>query len=106
MTMKRWGVVVGVLMLVGMGKVAQQTAVWEQGYRLGRRRVVWHAMENDTIRLQTSVLSLRSPAHLATLMQHEPRQLVAWSVVPAASSPVRIAQASPGRTEQDTSLSD
>ena len=65
MALKRWFALVGVMVVVGSAKVAQQTAIWQRAYALGRQAAALHDVENETRWLSRDVLALESPARLA-----------------------------------------
>ncbi|MBI2885524.1 MAG: hypothetical protein HYY15_05070 [Candidatus Omnitrophica bacterium] len=95
--LRRWLFVLGILVAVGMLRVAQQTAVWRAAYRVGADVQRLHALENETAWLHADVLSLHSPTRLAGMMRNRRDQdkLVAWSELPNAPARMRVAQAEP-----------
>lgn len=104
MRFRNWLLLIGFMTGLGMLKVAEQTAVCVKAYDLGRRRAVAHRLESDTWWLQTSVIGLESPAHLAAAVkQDQPVEMVAWSTLPgsapASSRMIRLSQLLGGSDE-------
>ena len=96
MTFRSWLILIGIMTTVGMLKVAEQTAVCVKAYELGRQQAAAHTLESDTWWLQTTVVGLGSPAHLAEAIQQPRGEMVAWSTLAAPASPasrlVRLSQ--------------
>ena len=81
MSMKRWLIVVGALLAVGMAKVAQQTSILQQAYVVGKQTVAVHELERDTQWLQRDVIVRSSPGELSRAMDQQHLKLVAWSMM-------------------------
>ena len=97
MALKRWLLLIAIMTGLGMAKVAEQTAVCVKAYELGREQVATHALESETWSLQTDVISLESPTHLAEAIRQTPRgHLVAWSTL--ADNHSVVGTPSPART--------
>lgn len=96
MTLTRWFALIGVLTVLGLAKVSQQTAIWLNAYALGKQANALHQLENSTQWLHTEVAALQSPTHLVKEVAAQHLQLVAWSELPALPNAARLAQA---RTE-------
>ena len=72
---------ISALAAVGLLKAAQRNALFLEGYALGEQTQQAHQTETDVAWLQTRVLNLTSPAHLADMVQARHLKLVAWSVL-------------------------
>ncbi len=94
MSLRRWLTLIGVMVALGSAKVAQQTAIWQRAYALGRQAAALHDVENETRWLSRDVLALESPARLAKTMQEQRMNLVGWSVLSmdASSRPLVLAR--------------
>ncbi len=94
--LRRWLFVVALMTGVGIAKVAQQTALSQAAYRVGRAYRAEHELENETVWLRTQVLSMHSPIALARTMRDKHVALVAWSNLPSATtSTTAVASALP-----------
>ncbi len=96
MRLWKWFALIGVVVLVGFAKVAQQTAIWLKAYELGRDMRTLQVLENDTRWLHAKVIALQSPAHLVTAMHDTRVGLVAWSELPATPRMIQVAQVPDG----------
>ncbi|GEM_PF-4032678 len=85
LTFGRWVAMVGALFAIGMLKVAQETAIWQQAYTVGSQQTAIRALEQDTQWLQRDVLALASPVELSQAMERQQLKLVAWSTVTPAT---------------------
>ena len=90
MTFGRWLALIGLLVAIGMLKVAQETSLALDAYRTGRDYTKLHDLETDTRWLETKVVALQSPIALASTMKERHVQLVAWSRL---STPLAVASA-------------
>ncbi len=70
-----------IAVLVGLGclKVSQRNAIFLQAYAIGDRLSRIHTQETDVSWLNTRVVGLSSPTHLADVAQERRLNLVAWS---------------------------
>ncbi len=97
MRLSRWLGSVGVLVVIGCLQVAQRTAIFLQGYRVGTQVSQLQTQGADVSWLSAQVAKLSSPAHLADVVQERRMTFVAWSTVdaePAQSAGlVRVAAA-------------
>ena len=92
MRLAQWFLLIGLLMIVGLLQVTQQTAILLEGYALGHRVRQLHAQETQLSWLHAQVIGLSSPAHLAEVAQERKLTLVAWSTF----SPVPTLATGPG----------
>jgi len=92
MSLRHWFALIGVITVVGMAKVAQQTALCLKGYALGRQARAFHELENTTQRLAANVTALASPSELAQVMTKRKLSFVAWSELPASGRATQLAQ--------------
>ncbi len=90
MSFSRWLALIGLLVGIGMLKVAQETSLALDAYRTGRDYTKLHDLETDTRWLETKVIALQSPIALVSTMKERHVQLVAWSRL---STPLAIAAA-------------
>lgn len=89
---------IGALTAIGLLKVAQQTAITLSAYEVGALHTKVHRAENETVWLDTTVASLRSPITLAETMTKNQLSLIAWSELPDAQAAGRLAMAAPSGT--------
>ena len=92
MSLRQWGLLLGVLMLVGMARVAQATALRLRAYEVGQQERRVHRSENETAWLRTRVMTLESPGHLVQVMSQRKWDLVARSALSAAPASMQLAQ--------------
>ena len=83
MNMKRWMVLIGGMVLIGVARVAQHTSLRLQSYAVGQRTVRLHELDNQTQWMEAQVVGAQSPLHLARLAKERKLNLVAWSSMPA-----------------------
>ncbi|HAM39964.1 MAG TPA: hypothetical protein DDX89_08250 [Candidatus Omnitrophica bacterium] len=88
-----WAILLGLLGVTGFVKVAAATMVWRSAYAAGRQAVQIHSVENDTQWLQTDVVALQAPRHLAKVMANERSPFTARVELPAALGHTQVAQA-------------
>ena len=105
MRLAHWGLLVGVMTTLGMAKVAQQTAIWQQAYEAGRQASRLHVLENETQWLSRTVIALESPTQLARAIERQHLKLVARSALvpstPGAGDAKPALQLSQGRTQDE-----
>ena len=82
MSLKRWMVLVGCVAVVGLTRVALQTAVWLKSYEVGRRTLRVHALENAAQWKGAELIGAQSPRRLARVATERKLDLVAWSPMP------------------------
>ena len=85
MNLRRWFLLVAVLVGVGCLQVAQRTAVLLNGYAVGARMERVHAQAADLAWLRNDVTSLTSPTRLARVARDRRLTFVAWSTLPATT---------------------
>ncbi len=81
MSVYRWLVLIGIVVIVGCLQVAQRTAVFLKGYGLGERSNQIHAQETEVLWLKAQTISLVSPRRLldeaGRLASHKQRGSIA-----------------------------
>ena len=87
MSMSRWLMLIGVVVALGLLRVAQRTGLLLQGYATGTLLHDVHREETEVAWLTTQVQGLSSPMHLASAAADQHRALVAWALLPSASQP-------------------
>ena len=97
MTFGRWLSLVGLVVAIGMMKVAQETSLALDAYRTGRAYAKLHDAETDARWLETKVVALQSPIALASTMKERHVQLVAWSRL---TTPLAVAAQSPAPAQR------
>jgi len=103
MTLRQWAGLIGVVVLLGAGKVAQQTMMWFHAYELGKQVSTAHELENDTRLLQAKVDALQSPTQLVNVLGDKRLTLVAWSELDAKPTRVKLASVTQvSRADQHT----
>ena len=90
-SMRGWMVLLGLLTIGGFIKVAMTATLWRSAYAAAQQAARIHAIENDTQWLQTQVVALQAPAHLAKTMASERTSFVARTELPATLT-TRLAQ--------------
>ena len=103
MTPTRCMGLIGIATLLGVAKVAQQTAITLSAYHVGYLYAKAHQAENETVWLRMRVAALQSPIHLAETMNQHDLALVAWSEL---SDPGAKQMASAGRMGHGTARAD
>ena len=94
MKFSQWMTLMGIVVGLGVAKVAQQTSLWLSAYDLGHRQAALHELENDTLWLKTQVAALESPSHLVQVEKDRQLSLVARAELHTATPAARLAQAS------------
>ena len=77
---------IGCVTVLGVARVAQQTALWLKAYDVGRRTTRVHRLENQTQWLGAQVGKAESPLELAHAARERKLELVAWSAMPVPVS--------------------
>lgn len=86
MKLRGWMMLLGVLTVSGLIKVAIAVTLWRSAYGAGQQAAKIHALENDTQWLETQVVALQAPAHLAKAMANERTSFVARVELPATGT--------------------
>ena len=95
MSLKRWLLLISAVVVVGMSRVAQQTALCLAAYDVGHRQVQCRELASQTLWLHTKIVNLRSPLRVAHTMTTRHVELMAWSelsLTPRSAQLVRATQ--------------
>ena len=90
MPLGRWFLLIGLMMGLGMLRVAQQNALVVSGYALGTRAERLHDQDVQMEHLRADVLELTSPVHLADVAREQRMKFVAWTSVAPVKSIARL----------------
>ena len=92
MSLRRWLMLVGTLVLWGTLQVTWRNALVMKSYAVGERLEHEQATQTRVRQLTAKVESLESPTHLAAISSQRKLGLVAWSILPpGAAAPMRLA---------------
>ena len=93
MTFKQWLILISAIIVVGMARVAQQTALCLAAYDVGHHQVKCQELESQALWLKTKIVGLQSPLHLAQTMKTRHVELVAWSELAPTPKSAQLARA-------------
>jgi len=93
MNLRRGLLLIGVMLGVGMVRVAQQTSLTLAAYRLAEAQERCQDLENETTWMRSRVVALESPIHLAREMTERKLELVAWEEWRPVSAMTQVAGA-------------
>lgn len=81
MTLRRWLLLIAILVGIGVLSVSQHNALILSGYAIGERMHRVQLQETELAWLDARVNGLASPARLAQLARARQLELVAWSTL-------------------------
>ncbi len=83
MTLPRWLFLIGMLVVLGFARVAQQNATIAQAYVVSAHAQQLHREQTEVDWLQARVIGLSSPGRLAETAKARGMEFVAWSTLPS-----------------------
>jgi len=92
LSLAAWLGLIGMMTLIGVARVAQETAIYLKSYEIGARVAKLHELTGRTRWLETQVMGLQAPDHLAHVMKHRKLELVAWSTADVSQDAHVLAQ--------------
>ena len=87
MSLSRWMVLIGSVVMLGCFQVAQCNALFLKGYAMGERTEHLHAQQTSLAWLNAHVTGLASPVQLAQAAQERHLTLIAWSTLSQGRTP-------------------
>lgn len=92
LSLAAWLGLIGTMTLIGVARVAQETAIYLKSYEVGARVAKIHELTGQTRWLQAQVMGLQAPDHLAHVMKNRKLELVAWSTAEMPQDADALAQ--------------
>ena len=106
MAFRQWLLLISAIIVVGMSRVAQQTALCLAAYDVGHRQVKYQELESQTLWLKTKIVGLQSPLRLAQTMKSRHVELVAWSELAPIPKSAQLARANNNEVASREQFSD